>query len=195
MPELSGAPWFDSIDFVPGDRKRLAGKFVATLSSAARAVIADPRWSGTTTVSVSEFRRLGTVPGILLYLLFKRLIREQPNAHETTLRWGVEDVYGLCGQYCLAARSKKRLASGDESETLSLSRVTSVLLRPGIADIVRGVDDLLIGLVEVRAAAAGRGTAWRRIDIVFSPLGPRPTLRDLNEAVKASAECRERKHK
>ena len=187
-PKLSGAPWFDSIEFVPGERKKLAGRFVAQLSPEAMAVVADLRWSGSVPVPIAEFRRLSTVPGILLYLRCKALIAASPKATEHTIRWAVEDVFGALGQYCQAAKTKKVLASGDVSESISLSRVTRVLLEPGVVDIQRSVDDLLIGIDEVKPAEAGRGRAWRRVDIVFGPRPKRATLKELNDMTAARAE-------
>ena len=193
-PELSGAPWFDSIEFVPGERKKLAGRFVAQLSPEAMAVMADLRWSGTVPVPISEFRRLSTGPGILLYLRCKLLIATNPKATEHTIRWAIEDVFAALGQYCQAAKTKKVLASGDVSESISLSRVTRVLLEPGVADIQKSVDDLLIGIDEVKPAGAGRGRAWKRVDIVFGPRPKRASLKELNDMTAARAEYHRTKH-
>ncbi|MBE7732156.1 hypothetical protein [Devosia faecipullorum] len=194
-PELSGLPWFDSIEFVPGERKKLAGRFVAQLSPEAMAVVADLRWSGTVPVPISEFRRLSTVPGILLYLRCKALIAASPNATEHSIRWAIEDVFGALGQYCQAAKSKKTLATGETSETISLSRVTRVLLEPGVVDIQRNVDDMLIGIDQVKPAEAGRGRAWKRVDIVFGPRPKRATLKELNDFTAARAEYHRTKHR
>ena len=193
-PDSAGDLWFDSIEFVAGERKKLAGMFRAKLSPAALAIISDPKWSGGLPVNVGEFRRLSTIAGIILYLRCRMLIAEQPNARETTIRWRDTDVFAAFGQYCSAARSRKKLASGEIGESIGLSRLTRVLLEPGIADIQRNVDDLLIGIDVVKAAGAGRGTAWKHIDIVFGPRPKRSSLRDLHEQTAARAEYERTKH-
>ncbi|WEJ31691.1 hypothetical protein [Devosia sp. SD17-2] len=173
-------PWFDSIDYEPGQYRRTAGRFLGRLSYAALGLMSLSRWSGSVPVDVDEFKRLSTVGGIILYLRCRALLAEQPKTVEAQMRLQIEDVHEIFGFYCDAAISRKKVDGVVRWKSLSLSRVSRVLLQPGIDDIKRNADDLLIDLREIKAPGSGRGKPWKRVDIVFGPLPKRTSLRDLN---------------
>lgn len=186
-----GELWFESIEYTPGVEKRLAGVIRGQLSSAAMAALAHPERGGTIELSAAELGRLSTVPGVLLYLRLRSEWGQHPSSLEITTRLTVEDVYGLMGDYCRAARSVTKKADGETSETLSISRVTATLLKPGVADVARAMNDMAIGIHAAKPRDAGKGKRWRHVDIVSGRLIQRPNLRELAAATRATEEYSE----
>lgn len=179
---LDGEPWFDDVTYAPGERTKFAGVVKTTLSPAARTIMAQPDLIGSVEIQVDEFRRLNTVPGIILYLRLRDELAQAPKARSVTMRAVVEDLHGLFGIYCAAAASKRVNADGEVEMSLGLSRVTATLLRPAVADVARAIDGYAVDLIECKAEGAGRGVRWRHVDIVAERLAPKRTMKDLGAA-------------
>lgn len=179
-----GEHWFDEIRYRPGERTKFAGVIAAQLSPAARTIMAQPDLVGTIEIQVDEFRRLTTVPGVLLYLRLRDELARAPKAKAVTMRAVVEDLHGLFGVYCAAAASKRVNADGDLELTLGLSRVTATLLVPAVADLAKAMDTVGVDLIEGKAEGAGRGVRWRHVDIVAERLAPRKTMVVIGAAEK-----------
>jgi len=177
--EDDGAPWWAEIEYSPGERTKFAGVVRGTLSTEARFILAETERRGTIGIEVDEFRRLTTVPGILVYLRIREELQKSQNAKVINMRAVVEDLHGLFGCYCAAAASKKQRADGEVEMTLGLSRVTATLLRPAIADVARAIDDWEVALQEGKVEGAGRGVRWRHVDIVVGRLAKKKSLKDL----------------
>lgn len=161
-------------------RHRLAGVVFAQLSPAGHSVLSSMRWPGTFPIAADEFRCLSPAAGITVYLRYRRLLHAAGNAVEIVERLDEEGLFGLFGQYARAAVSKKRNAAGEIAQTLSLSRMTAVLLEPGVDDVRSHVDDIIVTLDAGKPAGGGRGRRWSHVDIVIGPRPKRRTLRELD---------------
>jgi hypothetical protein len=173
------APWFNSLVYTPGVEKRLAGVIRGELSPAARALLASPRYQGQVQLQVDELRRLSTVPGVILYLRCQAILAAKPSAREIVQRWNDDELLEVFGQYAASARSVRKLGSGETSVTVSLSRMTAALLRPGADDLRAALDTFTAAVIEGKPLGAGRGKAWSHVDLVLQRLSPRPKLMDL----------------
>ena len=91
-----------------------------------------------------------------------------------------EELFAVFGQYARAAVSSKRDAACEVSETLSLSRMTEVLLEPAVADVRAHVDDVMLALDAGRPEGGGRGKRWSHVDLIVAPRPRRKSLRDLD---------------
>lgn len=92
-----------------------------------------------------------------------------------------EGLLDLFGQYSKSAVSRKRNVLGEIAQTLSLSRMVDVLLEPGVMDVRRNADDLIVALAPGRAGG-GEGR-WTHVDIVVAPRPKRGTIRELDPAM------------
>lgn len=173
-----GQPWFESVEYTPGEQKRLAGVVRSRLSSAARSVLSDLMFTGTVTIDADEFRRLSTVAGIVVYLRCRALLKGSGKAKEVSQRFDDEGLFGLFGQYARSAVSRKRNVAGEVNQTLSLSRMTDVLLEPGVLDVRRNIDDVIVAIT-VGRAGDGQGR-WTHVDLIVAPRPKRMTLRELD---------------
>ena len=176
----NGELWFDDIRYVPGEQKRLAGIVHAQLSEAGRSVLRSLRWPGTFPIAVDEFRRLSTAVGIIVYLRCRRLLHAAGKATEIVERFDDETLVRVFGQYARAAVSSKRNAAGEVSQTLSLSRMTEVLLEPAIHDVRAHADDIILAIDAAKPEGGGRGRRWSHVDLVIAPRPKRRTLRELD---------------
>lgn len=175
-----GEPWFDEIDYVPEEQKRLAGVITAQLSPAGRSVQRSLRWPGNFPIAADEFRRLSTATGIIVYLRCRRIIAGVGKVSEIVERFDDETLFSVFGQYAKAAVSSKRNAAGDIVQTLSLSRMTEVLLEPGVADVRAHADDIILAIDVAKPGSGGRGRRWSHVDLVIAPRPKRRTLRELD---------------
>jgi len=175
-----GEPWFESVEYLPGEQKRLAGVIRLQLSGAARSVLASIAYPGTVAIAADEFRRLSTVPGIIVYLRCRRLISAVGKAAEIQERFDDAGLFQLFGQYSAAAVSNKRKADGEIGQTLSISRMTDTLLEPAVQDVRRHVDDVVVVLSEGRPEGGGRGRRWSHVDLLIAPRPKRLSVRDID---------------
>lgn len=176
--DAAGEPWFETVEYTPGVQKRLAGVVRARLSSAARSVLSDLMFTGTVAIAADEFRRLSTVCGIIVYLRCRKLLKDGGIAKEVSQRFDDKGLFGLFGQYAKAAVSRKRNVAGDIVQTLSLSRMTDVLLEPAVLDVRRNVDDVIVAIAAGRAGDGGG--RWTHVDLGVAPRPQRMTLRELD---------------
>lgn len=130
-------------------------------------------------MQVDELRRLSTVPGIILYLRCQAILAGKPSSREIVQRWDDQELLEVFGQYAASARSVRTLASGEQSVTVSLSRMTAALLTPGADDLRAALDSFAAAVIEGKPLGAGRGKKWSHVDLVLQRLAPRPKLKDL----------------
>lgn len=171
--------WFDDLTYEPGRRSATAGVIRGQISGAALAVLSHPDLGGEIPLLVAELRRLGTVPGILMYLHARALIGKSPKSNALTLRFDEAALGVLLGEYRRSAVSKTKLANGETSTTVSISRIAATLLSPGVDDLASAVDDFAVGMREGRLARSNR---WKHVDVELQRLAPKKSLREMLRA-------------
>ncbi|QYO78391.1 hypothetical protein [Devosia salina] len=186
-------PAFDSIEYTPGVQKRLAGIISGTISPEFMDEISRLQWRGQkVSLDTGELVKLTTVPGILLWL--RLAIERQSGSNEDfRLRLTDMDAVAIFGPYAQRAAIKRTTKSEGTFQWTSLSRIHEQLIAPAVKDLWTAIDGQV---VDARPAVPerGRGRAWSYVEISMSKLRAVPSLRELNEAMKAKAEYDERKH-
>lgn len=187
-------PAFDSIEYVPGVQKRLAGIIRGRLSPEVLHEITLPRWSGQRLqVDAGELAKLTTVPGILLWLRLG-VERQSGRGQEFRLRLTDEDAAGIFGPYTGRAAIKRKTKSEGEFQWTSLSRIYDQLIGPGIKDLWDAIEGAVVDARPV-VPERGRGRAWSHVEITMSKLRPMPSLRELQAASNSALDYERRKHK
>lgn len=174
------APAFDSIEYIPGVQRRLAGVVRGRLSPEIMHEIIKQRWSGQRlTLDAAELAKLSTIPGIIIWL---RLAAERHavDGDDVRLRLNEHDAVSMFGSYAGRAAITRRTKSEGEFQWTSLSRLYEQLIAPGIKDLWNAVDGHVVD-ARPAAPARGKGRAWAYVEITSSKLKPMTSLRELGQ--------------
>lgn len=171
---------FESLDYVPGEQKRLAGIIRGQLSLSFRRAISMPTFHGKLDLDLDVLRRLGTVPGILIYLKIAALLG-QTSASVHRIRLKTDDAMAMFGNYVGQAATRTVNAAGEESMNVSLGRIHRHLIAPGVRDLAGALEDYDVEAIAAVPETPLPGRAWSHVDVMVRRLKRVGTIKELSE--------------
>lgn len=181
-----GESVFESLNYVPGEQKRLAGIIRGQLSLSFRRAIAMPSFHGKVDLDLDVLRRLTTVPGILMYLRIASMLGQSSNSvHRMTLK--TDDAMWLFGNYIGQAATRTVNAAGEESMNVSLGRIHRHLIAPGVRDLAGALEDYDVDAIVAVPETPLPGRAWSHVDVMVRRLKRVGTIKELSESQRQRA--------
>lgn len=178
---------FESLDYVPGQQKRLAGIVRGQLSLSFRRAIAQPSFHGRVDLDLDVHRRLSTVPGILMYLKIAGMLGLQQSASVHRMRLKVDNAMELFGNYIGQAATRTVNAAGEESMNVSLGRIHRHLIAPGVRDLADALEDYDVDAIVAVPERPLPGRAWSHVDVMVRRLKRLGTIKELSESQRQRA--------